>query len=101
MANVAVVGAGAWGTALSIHAARKGHSVALWTRDLDVMQTVSRSRENELFLPGFPLPDNVRVTTDEKDSVVGAELVLLVSPSKFLRTVASGLARAIDPKAVV
>lgn len=101
MANVAIVGAGAWGTALALHAARKGHTVCLWSRDAEVLASVEKTRVNELFLPGFPLPEGVRVTQDRAEAVAGAELVVMVPPSKFLRDVASGLVTAIDPKAVV
>ena len=99
MAKVAVIGAGAWGTALSLHAARKGHGVALWAHEREVVERIQKSRENDLFLPGFPLPDAVRVTHDREDAVAGAELVILVPPSRFLRDVASGL--AVEPNAVV
>jgi glycerol-3-phosphate dehydrogenase (NAD(P)+) len=101
MARVAVVGAGAWGTALSIHAARMEHTVRLWAREPEVLASVESARENTPFLPGFRLPDAVRVTLDAEEAVRGADLVILVPPSKFLRDVAAALAPAIPPSALV
>jgi len=101
VAKVAVVGAGAWGTAIAIQAVRKGHTVTLWAREPEVMESVRASRVNEPFLPGFPLPEAITVTLDKRAAVRGAELVVLVPPSKFLREVAKSLAGAIEPNAVV
>lgn len=95
MANVAVIGAGAWGTALAIHAARVGHQVTLWAREREVIESATSARENTLFLPGVRLPDRLRVTGDGREAVRGADLVVLVPPSKFLRSVASELAASI------
>ncbi|HSQ62618.1 MAG TPA: glycerol-3-phosphate dehydrogenase, partial [Polyangiaceae bacterium] len=71
MATVAVVGAGAWGTALAIHAARMQHTVRLWTREPEVAASVERSRENTPFLPGFELPAAISVTLDHEQAVRG------------------------------
>ena len=101
MAKVAVVGAGAWGTAIALHAARTGHSVTLWAREPEVLASVQSTRINEAFLPGFPLPDSLSVTLDARQAVAGAELVVLVPPSRFLRDVSRSLAGAIAPHAVV
>lgn len=101
MAKVAVIGAGAWGTALAIHAARVGHAVALWAREAEVQDSVASSRENATFLPGVRLPDAVRATGDARDAVRDADLVILVPPSKFLRTVAGSIAADIPANAPV
>ena len=53
--NVAVVGAGAWGTAFSIQLASKGHLVTLWVYEPDLCSTMEETRENTLYLPGFRL----------------------------------------------
>lgn len=101
MAKVAVIGAGAWGTALAIHAARVGHDVVLWAREPEVVESAARERENTLFLKGFRLPDNLRATGDARAAASDADLVVLVPPSKFLRAVAGSLAGAIGPRALV
>ncbi len=82
MSDLAVVGAGAWGTALAIQAARAGRSVVLWARDPARLAT----RENPR-LPGFHLPDAVQVTGD----LPAAALVLVAVPLQHMREVAGRL----------
>jgi glycerol-3-phosphate dehydrogenase (NAD(P)+) len=101
MAKVAVIGAGAWGTALAAHAARLHHEVRLWARELQVVESVSARRENSLFLPGVPLPGDVTASTELKDVVDGAELVILVPPAQHLREVSRSVAPFVGAKAVV
>ncbi len=101
MAIIAVVGAGAWGTALAIHAARMGHTVRLWAREREVFQSAESARENTPFLPGFALPDAVTVTLDFAEALRDAELVILVPPSKYLRDVARSTAPLIAKDALV
>jgi glycerol-3-phosphate dehydrogenase (NAD(P)+) len=101
MATVAVVGAGAWGTALAIHAARMGHAVRLWAREPEVLESVARARENTPFLPGFTLPDAIGPTGDRAEAVRGADLVILVPPARFLREVATSLRDLLPERALV
>lgn len=87
MTTVAVIGAGAWGTALAAHAARQGHEVRLWSREAEVVEDIETRHENRGFLPDVPLPASLRASTDPKVVLEGADVVLLVSPSAFLRSV--------------
>ncbi len=92
MATVGVIGAGAWGTALASHAARLGHAVRLWALEAEVVDDVNRNHRNALFLPEVALPDTMTASSDLAEVVRGAELVVLVPPSQFLRSVAERLA---------
>ncbi len=83
--TIAVIGAGAWGTALAIAAAGAGRQVRLWAREPEVVEAISKSRENTFFLPERPIPDGVTATTDMDEALNGADIVLLVVPSQFLR----------------
>jgi glycerol-3-phosphate dehydrogenase (NAD(P)+) len=83
MSSVVVVGAGAWGTALAIQAARAGSDVTLWARDPARAQAIVTSRENPR-LPSCRLPDAVRVVDALPDT---ADAVLLVVPMQHLRAV--------------
>ncbi len=85
MAHVAVVGAGAWGTALSRLLGEQGQRVELWSWQPDHAATVERERENAEFLPGFTLPDAVHVTSDLPTALGGADLVVLVVPTHAFR----------------
>ena len=100
MTVVGVVGAGAWGTALACHAARRGHEVRLWAREPEVVEDVNARRRNQLFLAGVELPP-MKATDELGEAVAGAELVLLVPPAQHLRAVASRLAGELDPHALV
>ena len=84
----AVIGAGAWGTALANVLAANGHSVALWAREPDVVDTVNQVRENRRFLPGVCIGDRVRATGAIAEALGDAELVTYVAPSHALRDVA-------------
>lgn len=91
--NIAVLGAGAWGTALAIALAGE-HAPRLWARSPDQAAGLAACRENERYLPGFSLPDRVQVTADFAAAVSDAELVLLAVPLLGLRTTLAALNRA-------
>jgi glycerol-3-phosphate dehydrogenase (NAD(P)+) len=88
--TIGVVGAGAWGTALALSAARSGHNVIVWAREAAVVESVTARRENTAFLPGAMWPENVSATND-LNAMARADLVLLASPAQALRTVAREL----------
>lgn len=88
---IAVFGAGAWGTALAIQAARAGRSVALWARDPAFAATLSTTRENARYLPGVAIPDAVRVTADASAALDGAKLALMVVPAQALARVLAAM----------
>jgi glycerol-3-phosphate dehydrogenase (NAD(P)+) len=85
MKKTAVVGAGSWGTALAIHAANCGHSVNLWVHSQDTLSVLNEKRTNEIYLPGFPLPDQVHPTSDPA-CVKDADYILFAIPSIHFRS---------------
>ena len=88
--NIAVLGAGAWGTALAIALGRE-HGLSLWARDPAQAAWLAASRENERYLPGFTLPARVQVTADFSAAVRGAELALVAVPLLGLRQTLAAL----------
>lgn len=88
MTDIAVLGAGAWGTALAIHAARRGHAVELWTRRPEHAAALREKRENERYLPGAALPPEIRVTDRLAPA---APVVLLAAPAQAARAVCAAL----------
>jgi glycerol-3-phosphate dehydrogenase (NAD(P)+) len=86
--HCAVVGAGAWGTALADLLARNGHDVRLWAYEPEVAAAVNERHENARFLRGVALHAGVRADADLPAVVEGRELVVFVTPSHVLRTVA-------------
>ncbi|MEQ8585349.1 MAG: NAD(P)H-dependent glycerol-3-phosphate dehydrogenase [Thalassobaculaceae bacterium] len=83
----AVIGAGAWGTALAITAARAGSDVMLWARDPELSAAINRDRTNEQLLPGRDIPDGVSATSDMAEATRGAHAILLVVPSQAIRDI--------------
>ena len=63
--KIAVLGAGSWGTALAALMARHGHAVTLWGRDPVVSAAIDQQHENSRYLPGIPLPENLRASVDK------------------------------------
>ncbi|MFD1703697.1 NAD(P)H-dependent glycerol-3-phosphate dehydrogenase [Methylopila henanensis] len=101
MSGVAVVGAGAWGTALAnVAADASAAPVTLIGRDAAAMATIAAARENARYLPGAPLNPHVTPTA-ALDAVAGAEIVLLVTPTQTLRAVAAELAPRLKAGAAV
>ena len=101
MGTIAVVGSGAWGTALACHAAKLGHSVEMWALEPEVVEEINARHANSIYLKDQELPESIRASSDAAEVVSGAELVLLVPPSKHLRSVSKMLAGALPETAVV
>lgn len=90
MTNISVIGAGAWGTALAITAKRAGNDVLVWAREEDVVTSINENHINK-FLPSAVLPTDIRATTDMKQAIEFADVVLLVAPAQFTRSVLTDL----------
>ena len=101
MARFAVIGAGAWGTALACHAARLGHAVTMWAFESEVAAEITGSHANSPYLPDVVLPESITASTDAGAAVTRADVVLLVPPSQHLRRVTAGLSARIAAHAVV
>jgi len=95
--RVGTVGGGGWGTTLAILLDSKGHDVRLWVYEEDEAERMRLTRENATFLPGVRIPDGVGITTSTREAVDGADIVVLVTPSRVVREVAGGLAAEAGP----
>jgi len=80
---IVVVGAGSWGTALTIHVARTGTPVRLWAREAEIVEGIQTRRRNPLYMPDFDVPADVEVTADIRAAVDGAEIIVMVVPSEY------------------
>src|SRR6516165_3113173 len=85
--RLAIIGGGAWGTALAVVARRAGSNAVLWARDGNVVAAINERHENPLFLPGIALDPAIVATSDIDAAVARAEAALLVVPAQFLRGV--------------
>ncbi len=84
--RIAVLGAGAWGTALAIVLTRNSrHSVRLWAYEPEVRDSVTELHENSMYLPGFKIPPGVTATSSLAEALEGAEIVVSVMPSSHCR----------------
>jgi glycerol-3-phosphate dehydrogenase (NAD(P)+) len=84
--RIAIIGAGAWGTALSIVLGRQGsHQVSLWAREPEVVESISARRTNDLFLSGHTIPETVTATGDLGTALHRAEIVVIAAPSQHCR----------------
>lgn len=85
--RTAVVGGGAWGTALAALLVRQGVPVILWAREEEVATGINEDHENPLFLPELPLPEELRATADLGEALEGASVVVNAVPTQFIRGV--------------
>ena len=93
--KIAVLGDGGWGTALALTAYNNGHNVIVWGAFQENVDAVNRDHKNR-FLAGVDLPHDLPFTTDMKEAVSGAQLVVLASPSQYLRGTVTALAPYLD-----
>lgn len=101
MAKFAVVGSGAWGTALAAHAARLEHATTLWALEPEVAEEITSKHLNSIYLPEIPLPPSLRASSDVASAVDGADVVILVPPSSHLRSVAAKVAPMLGAETLV
>ncbi len=85
--NVAVIGAGSWGSALATLLAANGHDVRIWSRGTEVAELINQQHENKVYLPGFALHPQLTATTSLEDALTGRSFVVMVVPSHAMRTV--------------
>jgi glycerol-3-phosphate dehydrogenase (NAD(P)+) len=99
--DIAVVGAGSYGSCLAMLFGRAGHRVSLWARNAETAAAMQESREAQAYLPGHKLPDTVTVTADLESAVKGKRFIVGVTPSHGIREVLGTAARWLDPDAIV
>jgi glycerol-3-phosphate dehydrogenase (NAD(P)+) len=95
--NLAIIGGGSWGTALAIVLSPRFESVRLWVFEADLCSRMAASRENDVYLPGAPIPNNVHPTSDLATALGGAEIVLSVMPSHLVRKVYGQMLEHLHP----
>ena len=98
---IGVIGAGSWGTALSLLLARKGHPVDLWVYEEDLCGVMNLERENRVYLPGFQLPDTIHASSSIQEVVADKKILLVVVPTHVLRSSLDKAKTYIDPDCLI
>ncbi len=101
MTRIAIIGAGSWGTALAVMAGRAGHRVQLWSRDIDVVNSINKSRINPKYLSDSPIPEQVSATGSIDDTLRDAQLVLLATPSHAARALLTEAKQHTERSAII
>jgi glycerol-3-phosphate dehydrogenase (NAD(P)+) len=101
MRNIAVLGAGSWGTALAVHLGRVGHRVQLWARDPGLADEIGQRRANAVYLPDILLPDQVSVTAAIAAALHSADMVVSAIPSHGCRAVMRAAAAHVPAGATI
>jgi len=99
--KVCILGAGSWGTTLANILADKGFDITLWVREEDIYETILRTRENAVFLPGIKLAHNITPTNSVEEAVKGRAVVVCVVPSHGVREVLKNAAEFISKDTII
>ncbi len=98
--HTAIIGAGGWGTALAVLWAKRGHQITLWGHNPERTEEIRVQRENTTYLPGIKLPESINITSDLKQCAT-ADLIVFVTPSTALRSVANQLSPLLSRSDVI
>ncbi len=100
MTRLSVIGGGSWGTALAIVLSRRLEQIRLWVYEADLAARMVSTRQNDIYLPGFLIPDNIYISSDLASSLESATMVLGVMPSHLARTMYRQMLPILDPSVV-
>ncbi|MBN1878728.1 NAD(P)-dependent glycerol-3-phosphate dehydrogenase [bacterium] len=99
--EIAVIGAGSWGTALALLLSRNGKRVRLWVYEPELVQIIRDTRQNAFFLPGYHLPESIEPSHNLEEVLRGIRFIVLVTPSQSIRSVIEKALPFIEPGAVI
>ena len=101
MKRIAIIGAGSWGTALAVVAARAGHTVSLWSRNAEVVRSINERRLNSRYLVSTSIPANINATGDLGEALHETSMVLLAVPSHAARELLIVMSPSLDQEAII
>jgi glycerol-3-phosphate dehydrogenase (NAD(P)+) len=99
--KIAIIGAGSWGTALSLHLAGKFEQISLWVYEKELYDIILKERENKWFLPGFTLPNNINPNNSIETVMLDHSIILMVTPTPTLRDIMTQLKPLIQPESLI
>lgn len=101
MKNVSILGAGSWGTALSLVLSDNGNNVVLWTRNKSVKEEIQETRENKRYLPEIFIPHNINITEDIEKAVKQSDIVVLAVPSQAVGETIKKITKYLNKSTVI
>jgi glycerol-3-phosphate dehydrogenase (NAD(P)+) len=102
MSRIAILGAGAWGTALALSLARRGgHEICLWSHSAALADQLTDAGENLPYLPGFTVPVDIDITADLPRAIFEADILVCVTPSQHLRGVITHIAPLLTKNQII
>jgi glycerol-3-phosphate dehydrogenase (NAD(P)+) len=101
MKRIAVIGAGSWGTALAIMAARAAHDVVLWSRDRDIVESINTEHANARYLSSVAIPENVTATNAFDESLSKSQIVLFAAPSHTARDLFTAMKEKLNESSII
>lgn len=99
--NITVAGGGSWGTAMARLISNKGHKVSFYIRNIKVCKDIEKNKENSKYLPGAKFEKTISIYNNLKDSVKGAEIIVLAVPTSAIRSLLSPLKNFIDKDVII
>ncbi len=100
--KIGIIGAGSWGTALAVVLHSNGHDVTLWSYSREDIELMTKTGVNRNYLPALRIPDGLRITHDLEVSITGMDMLVISTPSQFVRSVLANAPRLGDrPPAIV
>ena len=100
MKKIAIIGSGSWGAALGIYLANHGHSVKMWSFNEEEKNSINKDKKC-IFLPNATIPNGLECTASFEEALEGAEIILHVTPSKFVRSTIKGYKEFVKPNQMV
>ena len=101
MADISVIGAGSWGTALALLLYKNGHKVTVWSIMQDEIDMLKREHEHKDKLPGVKIPDDMEFTTDLEQAVKGKDVLVLAVPSPYTRSTSHSMAPYVEKRQII
>lgn len=99
--KIGVIGAGSWGTAISIHLAKKGYEVEVWDRNQELINEINTKHTNEHYLKSVEIPNSVKGVSDVKECIDGKKILVFAVPSHALRPVCENVKKYIQKEQVL